>query len=98
MPNSNPKKPAWRLALVLCGLLSVALAPPRALAVKAVGDPSFSLHPDGRLEIFTRGADSSIWHKWQKTPGRAWSDWASFGGGLTGPASVGRNADGRLEF
>ncbi|TXH69122.1 MAG: alpha/beta hydrolase [Lysobacteraceae bacterium] len=32
---------------------------------------------DGRLEIFARGADGSLWHAYQLAPNGAWSGWAS---------------------
>ena len=35
---------------------------------------------DGRLEVFARGADGGIWHKWQTAPNNGWSGWASLGG------------------
>ena len=34
---------------------------------------------DGRLEVFLVKQDGSVWHRWQKAPNGAWSDWASFG-------------------
>jgi len=35
---------------------------------------------DGRLELFVRGADGAVWHKWQTAPNNGWSGWASMGG------------------
>lgn len=52
---------------------------------------------DGRLEIFVRGTDNGLWHKWQTTPNNGWSGWSSLGGVITTEPVVGRNADGRLE-
>jgi len=52
---------------------------------------------DGRLEVFVRGTDNALWHKWQVAPNSGWSGWASEGGVLTSDIAVGRNADGRLE-
>src|SRR6266568_4710537 len=57
---------------------------------------------DGRLEVFTVGTDGAFWHIWQTAPNGTWSSWAYLGTpsnvqsttGLT----VGKNADGRLEF
>jgi hypothetical protein len=51
---------------------------------------------DGRLELFCLGSDKSLYHKWQLTPGGAWSGWASLGGKLR-QFSVSQNKDGRLE-
>ncbi|NML13645.1 C1 family peptidase [Azohydromonas caseinilytica] len=52
---------------------------------------------DGRLEVFVRGTDGAVWHKWQVAPNSGWSGWASEGGVITSNIAVGRNADGRLE-
>jgi hypothetical protein len=50
----------------------------------------------GRLEVFARGTDRALWHKWQTAPNNGWSGWGSMGGWIDRLA-VGRNADGRLE-
>ena len=52
---------------------------------------------DGQLEIFARGTDNALWHKWQTAPNNGWSGWASLGGVITSDPVVGQNADGRLE-
>jgi acylphosphatase/peptidoglycan hydrolase-like protein with peptidoglycan-binding domain len=52
---------------------------------------------DGRLEIFARGTDNALWHKWQTAPNGGWSGWASLGGVITSDPVLGMNADGRLE-
>jgi C1A family cysteine protease len=52
---------------------------------------------DGRLEVFVRGTDNALWHKWQVAPNSGWSGWASEGGVLTSGVATGRNKDGRLE-
>ena len=52
---------------------------------------------DGRLEIFVRGTDGALWHKWQTAPNNGWSGWASLGGVITEAPVAGRNKDGRLE-
>jgi peptidoglycan hydrolase-like protein with peptidoglycan-binding domain/acylphosphatase len=52
---------------------------------------------DGRLEIFARGTDNALWHKWQTAPNNGWSGWASLGGAITTDPVVAQNADGRLE-
>jgi C1A family cysteine protease len=52
---------------------------------------------DGRLEVFVRGTDNALWHKWQVAPNSGWSGWASLSGTLTSSVAAGRNADGRLE-
>jgi len=50
----------------------------------------------GRLEVFARGGDHSLWHIWQTAPNDGWSSWASLGGWIDAP-TVTRNTDGRLE-
>lgn len=53
---------------------------------------------DGRLEQFTFGGDRAMWHRWQSSPGSAFSSWASLGGVFIGDIIlVGRNVDCRLE-
>ena len=52
---------------------------------------------DGRLEVFVRGTDNALWHKWQVAPNGTWSNWNSQGGVLTSNIAAAKNADGRLE-
>jgi hypothetical protein len=60
--------------------------------------PGLGVNADGRLEVFVRGFDSALWHRWQAAPGGpTWSAWTSLGGILTSDPVVARNADGRLE-
>jgi hypothetical protein len=41
----------------------------------------------GHLDVFARGGDNALWHKWWT--GSAWSGWESLGGGITtAPAPV----------
>jgi hypothetical protein len=53
---------------------------------------------DGRWEEFWRGSDCRLWHRWQLSPGGAWSGAASLGGCLTSDVDGEANADGRLEI
>jgi hypothetical protein len=39
----------------------------------------------GRLDVFARGTDDALWHKWYD--GR-WSDWVSLGGTLTSDSAA----------
>jgi hypothetical protein len=55
-----------------------------------------SVGTTGRLEVFARGSDKALWHKWQVAPNGGWSNWASEGGWID-LLDVGRNADGRME-
>ncbi len=41
----------------------------------------------GRLDVFTRGTDNALWHRWYD--GSSWSGWESLGGAITSdPAAV----------
>ena len=42
--------------------------------------PGASSWSSGRLDVFVRGTDSAMWHKWYEN---GWSDWESLGGTLT---------------
>ncbi|WP_079079115.1 hypothetical protein [Streptomyces sp. DSM 15324] len=42
--------------------------------------PWENLQQTGRLEIFARGSDGAVWHKWQTAPSNGWSGWESLGG------------------
>jgi acylphosphatase len=53
---------------------------------------------DGRLEVFVRGTDGAVYHKWQTTPNGGWiQHWYQLGGFIIGDPVVGQNEDGRLE-
>merc|ERR1712226_1148611 len=44
------------------------------------GGPTVVRSNDGRLEVFGRGADNSIWHKYQAEPNPpAWTQWMTLG-------------------
>ena len=59
--------------------------------------PVVARNADGRLEVFARGSDDSLWHRAQTSPGGAWDAWSGLGGKLTADPVVAENADGRLE-
>lgn len=52
---------------------------------------------DGRLEVFVRGTDNSLFHRWQTTPNGNWSGYSPLGGILRSDPTVVRNWDGRME-
>jgi len=60
-------------------------------------DIAVDRNADGRMEVFVRGTDNAVWHKWQIAPNSSWSGWASLSGVITSNICIGRNADGRLE-
>ncbi len=56
--------------------------------------PGATSWASGRLDVFARGTDNKLWHKWFEN---GWSDWESLGGRLTsGPAAVSWG-DGRID-
>ncbi len=59
---------------------------------------SVGRNADGRLEVFARGTNSTIYHNYQDSgsPG-GWSGWWSMGGSGTDAPQVGTNTDGRME-
>jgi hypothetical protein len=64
----------------------------------AAGQLAVARNLDGRLELFLRGADNKIYHRWQQGAGGALTaTWASMGGSFGRSPSAGRNQDGRLE-
>jgi hypothetical protein len=74
--------------------------------VSVAGDPAVGVNglfgPTGRLEVFVRGTDDALWHRWQSDATGAWSTkWDSLGHpagvDVAGDPVVAQNADGRLE-
>jgi hypothetical protein len=65
------------------------------------GDAAVSTNSDGRLEIFARAIDNSVWHAWQAAPNAGWGAWSRLGAAgdlFASNVTVGRNGDGRLEI
>jgi len=57
-----------------------------SLAGLLTSGPAASSWAPGRLDVFVRGTDNAMWHKWFDG---AWRGWESLGGGLTSePAAV----------
>jgi hypothetical protein len=72
------------------------LGPPPANG--ASGSPAVARNADGRIEVFVRGADNKVYHRWQQAPGAALSPhWAQLGGSCRHDPVIARNKDGRLE-
>jgi hypothetical protein len=64
----------------------------------AAGNLSVARNPDGRLELFLRGADNKVYHRWQQGAGGALTPtWASMGGSFAGSPVAAPNQNGRLE-
>ncbi|MEJ7599763.1 MAG: hypothetical protein WKG01_17785 [Kofleriaceae bacterium] len=73
---------------------------PRPVAVVAEawqsGVHAVGRNADGRLELFRRRADNSVWQTWQ-LPGGGWAPWIFTNGYGNGELACATNADGRLE-
>ena len=53
--------------------------------------PSVSSWGPRRLDVFVRGTDDAVWHRWSEDGGVSWSNWESLGGIITSsPASISR--------
>ena len=67
-----------------------------SLAGVLTSEPVVGHNADGRLDVFVRGTNGALFHRWQLVPGGAWADWESLGGDLTSEITVSRTPDGRL--
>jgi Common central domain of tyrosinase/Polyphenol oxidase middle domain/Repeat of unknown function (DUF346) len=56
--------------------------------------PGVASWASGRLDVFARGTDSALWHKWYEN---GWSDWESLGGTLTSSPAAGSWDQGRID-
>ncbi|HEU5098416.1 MAG TPA: hypothetical protein VFU22_05325 [Roseiflexaceae bacterium] len=72
--------------------------------IQFVDDPAVGRNRDGRLEVFVRARNKSLWHIWQTSAGGNWSEWrsdwgwnADWGGDVGSKPVVAANFDGRLE-
>ena len=69
-----------------------------SLGMAMTGKAAVAANPDGRLEVFVRGADNALWHAAQTAPGSStWSSPQSLGGAMASDPVAVANADGRLE-
>jgi hypothetical protein len=57
-------------------------------------DPSVSSWNSGRLDVFARGTDNALWHKWYQN---GWSNWESLGGVLTSAPGAVSWSNGRID-
>ena len=57
-------------------------------------DPAAVSWGDGRIDVFVRGTDNALWHKWFND---GWSNWESLGGVLSSGPAVSSWASGRLD-
>ena len=50
----------------------------------------------GRLDVFVRGTDNAVWHKWFS--GGKWSGWQSLGGRVIGEPGAASTGAGKLDL
>jgi hypothetical protein len=68
-----------------------------SLGASPCTDPVVGIDLDGRLELFARAYDNTVWHNAQTSVGGSqWTGWVSLGGGFGGRLAVARGGDGRL--
>ncbi|MEY2478506.1 MAG: hypothetical protein QOG87_3821 [Actinomycetota bacterium] len=74
-----------RAATVLIDGNSTALwmlpSPVRSLGGQLIGGPDASSWAPDRVDVFVRGVDNGLWHKWGDD--KVWSGWEGLGGQLT---------------
>lgn len=66
------------------------------------GDPDININADGRLEVFARGTDGSIYHIWQTSAGGDWiPNWVEMTGNtiqFSGNPDVATNKNGEFQI
>lgn len=68
------------------GGANLPLSPDIAEGVRAVGDPALTAQRDGSFNLFVRGGDDQLWHRFHSN-GR-WSGWYRLGGTLASSPSA----------
>jgi hypothetical protein len=66
-----------------------------ALGGASLGAPASATWGPGRLDVFVRGTDSQLWHKWYQG---GWSGWEPLGGILTSAPAATAWASGRIDL
>ncbi|MET0920593.1 MAG: PQQ-dependent sugar dehydrogenase [Acidimicrobiia bacterium] len=56
--------------------------------------PAVAAWSPGRLDVFVRGTDGQLWHKWYD---QGWSGWEPLGGAITAGPAVAAWSQGRLD-
>jgi hypothetical protein len=70
----------------------------RSLDVVATSAPAVCSWGPSRLDVFARGEDFALWHKFSSDPQNwEWSNWQSLGGTLYSPPAAVSWAEGRLD-
>jgi hypothetical protein len=79
-PGASVTGPHWRAWESLGGVLSSA--------------PDVCSWAPGRLDLFARGTDEALWHRWYEA---GWSGWESLGGVLTSDPAAVSWGNGRID-
>src|SRR5262245_31602658 len=58
--------------------------------------PAICSWAPGRLDVFARGEDFALWHKYSRDL-QSWSEWESLGGGLASPPAAVSWGEGRID-
>lgn len=65
------------------------------------GTPTVVRNHFKKLELFARGRDGALWHRWQNDPNvgsaQQWSPWSSLGGVIINDPTLALNHDERIE-
>src|SRR5262245_6678010 len=87
--------------LTASALATLSASPALANSSGMATNATLAQNDDGRLEAFTIGTDTNMWHAWQTSPNGGWTSFVTmpFPGNIPfnkqRPA-VGRNTNGRL--
>ena len=57
--------------------------------------PAVAAWGSNRLDVFVRGTDAALWHKWWD--GSKWNTWESLGGNLNSAPAAASWGSGRLD-
>src|SRR5580692_4040669 len=92
----------FRFALPLCLLVTQAADGATTqwtdLGGMITGTAAVAKNTDGRLEVFVRWEDNSVYHIFQTAAGSSqWSSWSALGGTVASNPAVAVNADGTLD-
>lgn len=71
-------------------------APLSDVAPQVVGEADTVREANGRMSVFVRGSDRSLWWNRQATPGGGFTGWRSLGGIITSDPVAERNSDGTV--
>lgn len=88
-------QPLWSNAAGGCVSASAPLSVFRSLGGTLTSAPAAASWSQGRLDVFVRGSDNGLWHRWGD--GFHWSGWESLGGVLSSEPGVAAWGPNRLD-